>query len=253
MISDRRHQIIIDKLENLGSVTVADLVKEFNVSEMTVRRDLDILENKGLLRRVHGGAISQRGRSYEPPYMMRSTENLESKQRIGQMAASLVKNGDSITLDIGTTTLEIAKNLHSKHDLTIITPSLQIANELVSHPGIRLIISGGVLRSGELSMVGHLAERAFEEFYVDKLFLGAGAFDLRNGASEFNIEDALVKRAMVRTAKQVILVADSSKFNQVAFTSITDLKSIHIIVTDNDLSPDLYERLQEEGIEVFLT
>ncbi|PKO05816.1 MAG: DeoR/GlpR transcriptional regulator [Chloroflexi bacterium HGW-Chloroflexi-3] len=253
MISDHRHQVIVNKLENQGAVSVSDLVKEFGVSEMTIRRDLDILENKGLLRRVHGGAVSQRGRSYEPPYLMRSSENQENKQRIGQLAASLVNNGDSLTLDIGTTTLEIAKNLHSKHDLTIITPSLQIANELVSHPGIRLIVSGGVLRPGELSLVGHLAERVFEEFYVDKLFLGAGAIDIRNGASEFNIEDALVKRAMVRTAKQVILVADSSKFNQVAFTSIVALKSIHTIVTDNELNPELVTQLQVEGIEVFLT
>lgn len=253
MISDLRHQKIINHLENQGSVTVSDLVKEFGVSEMTIRRDLDILENKGLLRRVHGGAVSRRGRSYEPPFIMRSTENLESKQRIGQMAASLVNNGDSITLDIGTTTLEIAKNLHSKHDLTIITPSLQIANELVNHQGIRLIISGGVLRPGELSMVGHLAERVFEEFYVDKLFLGAGAIDLKNGASEFNIEDALVKRAMVKTAKQVILVADSTKFNQIAFTSIVDTQSIHTIITDNELNPDIASQLEAKGIEVFLT
>jgi DeoR/GlpR family transcriptional regulator of sugar metabolism len=253
MISDHRHQVIVNKLESQGSVSVSDLVKEFGVSEMTIRRDLVILENKGLLRRVHGGALSQRGRSYEPPYMIRSTENMDSKQRIGQFAASLVNNGDSLTLDIGTTTLEIAKNLHSKNDLTIITPSLQIANELVSHPGIRLILSGGVLRPGELSMVGHLAERIFDEFYVDKLFLGAGAFDVRTGASEFNIEDALVKRAMVKTAKQVILVADSSKFNQVALTSIVDLKSIHTIVTDNELDPIIVSNLNEEGIEVFLT
>ena len=253
MISDLRHQVIINKLENQGAVIVSDLVKEFGVSEMTVRRDLDILENKGLLRRVHGGAVSHRGRSYEPPYLMRSTENLDSKERIGKKAASLVKNGDSITLDVGTTTLEVAKNLHSKHDLTIITTSLQIAYELVNHPGIRLIVSGGVLRPGELSMVGHLAERIFEEFYVDKLFLGAGAIDLKIGASEFNIEDALVKRAMVKTAKQVILVADSSKFNQVAFTSIIETKSIHTIITDNELNPDIASQLEAKGIEVFLT
>ena len=102
-------------------------------------------------------------------------------------------------------------------------------------------------------MVGHLAERIFEEFYVDKLFLGAGAIDLKNGASEFNIEDALVKRAMVRTAKQVILVADSTKFNQVAFTSIIETKSIHTIITDNELDPDIVSQLEAKGIEVFLT
>ncbi len=157
MISNIRHQKIISLLEDKGEVTVAYLVDEFRVSEMTIRRDLDILDNQGLLRRVHGGAVSQRGRSYEPPILLRAAENLENKQRIGVMAASLVQNGDSLSLDVGTTTLEVAKNLHTKQDLTVITPSLQIANELTKHSGIRLIVTGGILRTGELSLVGHLA------------------------------------------------------------------------------------------------
>ncbi len=252
MISDQRHQTIINLLENLGAVTVSDLVKEFKVSEMTIRRDLDILENQGLLRRVHGGAVSRRGRSYEPPFMLRTSENLENKIRISQAAANLIQNGDSITLDVGTTTLEIARHLQNKQDLTVITPSLQIANELINHPGIRLILTGGILRIGELSMVGHLAERIFKDFFVDKLFLGAGAVDLKAGVSEFNIEDALVKRAMVKSAKSVVLVADSSKFNQVAFTSIVPLSDIHTIVTDKELDPHLGAQIQANGIELIL-
>jgi DeoR/GlpR family transcriptional regulator of sugar metabolism len=252
MISNTRHQKIISLLEDKGEVTVADLVDEFNVSEMTIRRDLDILDNQGLLRRVHGGAVSQRGRSYEPPILLRAAENPECKQRIGVMAASLIQNGDSLTLDVGTTTLEIARNLHTKQDLTVITPSLQIANELTKHPGIRLIVTGGILRTGELSLVGHLAERIFDEFFVDKLFLGAGAVDVTLGISEFNLEDTLIKRAMVKNAKRVILVADSSKFNQVAFTSITSLSKIHTIVTDNNLYPQLVSQLKDMGIELIL-
>jgi len=252
MISDQRHQTIINLLEDLGAVTVSDLVKEFKVSEMTIRRDLDILENQGLLRRVHGGAVSRRGRSYEPPFMLRTSENLENKIRISEAAVNLIQNGDSVTLDVGTTTLEIARQLQNKQDLTVITPSLQIANELINHPGIRLILTGGILRIGELSMVGHLAERIFEDFFVDKLFLGAGAVDLKTGVSEFNIEDALVKRAMVKSAKSVVLVADSSKFNQVAFTSIVPLSDIHTIITDKDLDPHLQAQIQAEGIELIL-
>ena len=174
-----------------------------------------------------------------PPFMLRTSENLENKIRISQAAANLIQNGDSITLDVGTTTLEIARHLQNKQDLTVITPSLQIANELINHPGIRLILTGGILRIGELSMVGHLAERIFEDFFVDKLFLGAGAVDIKAGVSEFNIEDALVKRAMVKSAKSVVLVADSSKFNQVAFTSIVPLSDIHTIITDKELDPHL--------------
>jgi len=252
MISNQRQQKIIHIIEDQGEVTVADLVREFNVSEMTIRRDLDILDNQGLLRRVHGGAVSHRGRSYEPPFLLRTAENLDCKQRIGATAASLVQNGDSITLDVGTTTLEIARNLYTKQDLTVITPSLQIANELTKHPGIRLIVTGGILRTGELSLIGHLAERIFDEFFVDKLFLGAGAVDAALGVSEFNIEDTLVKRAMVKSAKQVILVADSSKFNQVAFASIAPMNQIHSIVTDSNLDPQIAARLQEQGMELIL-
>lgn len=250
MISDQRQQMIINQLENLGAVTVSDLVKEFGVSEMTIRRDLDILENQGLLRRVHGGAVSQRGRSYEPPFMLRTSENVDNKKRIGEVAADLVQNGDSISLDVGTTTLEIARNLRSKQDLTVITPSLQIANELINHTGIRLILTGGVIRPGELSMIGHLAERIFEEFFIDKLFLGAGAVDLKIGISEYNIDDTLVKRAMIKNAKKVILVADSTKFHRVAFTSVIPLKGVHTIITDRELDPELASAIQADGIEL---
>lgn len=252
MISDLRHKTIIERLEDNSTVTVADLVKEFNVSEMTIRRDLAILESRGLLRRVHGGAISQRGRSYEPPFLSRAGEYMEAKRRIGEAAAALVQNGDSITLDVGTTTLEVARNLHSKQDLTVLTPSLRIANELSDHPGIRLILTGGILRLGEYSMVGHLAERIFDDFFVDKLFLGAGAVDLKAGVTEFNIEDTLVKRAMVKSAKKVYLAADSSKFLQVAFTSIVPLSSLHTIISDTELDPHLVSQVRKEGIEVIL-
>jgi len=252
MISDKRHLTIINRLEDKGVVSVSDLVKEFNVSDMTIRRDLDLLESQGLLKRIHGGAVSQRGRSYEPPFLLRSSENLEKKQLIGQAAASLVNNGDSITLDVGTTTLEIARNLTAKRDLTVVTPSLPIASELINHLGIRLVLTGGILRPGELSMTGHLAERVFSEIYVDKLFLAAGAVDVVTGISEFNIEDTLVKRAMVKTAKKIILVCDSSKFKQVAFASIMPLSDVHTIVTDIDLDPVLTSQIQAAGIELFL-
>ena len=253
MLSNERHQKIAELLEKNGHVTVADMVKLFNVSEMTIRRDFDILEAQGVLRRVHGGAVSDRGRSYEPPFISRSVENLTEKQRIGKAAAALINNGDSISLDVGTTTLEIAKNIKEKQDLTVITPSLHIASELIDHHGIRLILTGGFLRHGELSMVGYLAERVFSEFYVDKLFLGAGGVDLKAGLTEFNIEDTLVKRAMVESAKEVVLVVDSTKFRSIALGSIVPLTRIHTIVTDKNLDPDIQEELETMGLKLIIT
>lgn len=250
MIAEERQQIILSFLDEHGMVTVNDLVAQFDVSEMTIRRDLDLLERRGLLRRVHGGAVSARGRSYEPPLLTRSAQNPAAKQKIGKAAANLIRTGDSITLDIGTTTLEIARNLGTKQDLTIITPSFLIASELINHQGIRIILTGGILRPGELSMVGHLAERIASDFFVDKFFLGAGAVDRKAGITEFNLEDALVKRALLRSAKEVILVADSSKFNQVAFTLVAPISAVHHVVTDSDIDPDIVVWLQEQGIQI---
>jgi len=252
MLSEERHQIILDILESQGSVQVTDLVSQFDVSEMTIRRDLAVLERKGLLRRVHGGAVSDLGRSYEPPFLSRRTTYQEEKARIGKRAAELVRSGDSIALDVGTTTLEVARNLAEKQNLTIITPCFQIAALLCENPAIRLILTGGILRTTELSMVGHLAERAFSEFYVDKLFLAAAGIDFKSGLTEYNLEDTLVKQAMIRSAKQVILVADASKFNRVAFTAIAPLNVIDTVVTDKSINPTIVAKLQHLNIDTIV-
>jgi DeoR/GlpR family transcriptional regulator of sugar metabolism len=252
MLSEERHQTILGLLEDKGSVSVTDLVAQFDVSEMTIRRDLDVLEKKGLLRRVHGGAVSDRGRSFEPPFMSRSTTQSDAKRRIGELAASLVRSGESITLDVGTTTLEVARSLADKQNLTIITPCFQIASLLCENPDIRLILTGGILRHGELSMVGHMAERVFQEFYTDKLFLGAAGVDFEVGLTEYNLEDTLVKQAMLRSAKQTILVTDASKFNRVAFTAIAPLHLVNTVVTDAAVDAEVVRRLGDLNIEVLV-
>ena len=252
MLSVERQQAIIDLVDKNDFIQVVDLVKLFDVSEMTVRRDLDILERKGLLRRVHGGAVSSHGRSYEPPFLLRSTSHVEEKERIGKAAADLIKKGDSVMLDVGTTTLEIARNLHAHPNLTIITPCFHIAAVLAEHPGIRLILTGGILRRSELSLVGHLAERTIREFYVDKLFVAAGGVDIDAGFTEFNLEDTLVKQAMLRQAKDITVVVDSSKFGQVAFTAIASLKAANRIITDGGLEPNMADRIREMGIDLVL-
>lgn len=249
-----RHQTILDLIEEHGEVRVVELCQRFGVSEMTIRRDLSELERAGLLRRVHGGAVSARGRSYEPPFLTRTGEHQEQKQRIGQLAASLIHDGDSIALDVGTTTLEIAHALRNRKNLnlTVLTASLHIATLLANTPGIRLILAGGILRPGELSMVGHIAERTFCEFYVDKLFLGVGGISLEAGLTEFNLEDALVKQAMLKTAKERIVVVDSSKLNRIAFTHIAPLSEVHTLITDNDADPNTLQRLREASLRILL-
>jgi DeoR family transcriptional regulator, fructose operon transcriptional repressor len=252
MLLEERHQAILNLLDEQGSVAVTDLVACFNVSEMTIRRDLDILERRGYLRRVHGGAITDRGRSYEPSFLIRAAVNQDLKERIGKAAAEMVAPGDSLILDVGTTTLEIARNLTNKNELTIITPCFQIATVLAGNSNIRLILAGGILRPKELSMYGPLTERAFNDYFVDKLFLGAAGVDFTAGLTEFNLEDTLVKHAMLSSAKHVILTVDSSKFNRVAFTAIAPLKVVHTIITDSNIEPSIVTRLKKDNITVIL-
>lgn len=247
-----RQQSILQLLEARGAVRVAELCERFGVSEMTVRRDLSELEQAGLIRRTHGGAVSARGRSFEPPYLARETTNRSQKERIGRLAASLVQDGDSVALDVGTTTLEVARALRDKNNLTVITHSLHIAHALASHPLIRLIVVGGVLRAGELSLVGHLAERAYREFHVDKLFLGVGGLSVEAGLTEFNLEDALVKQAMLQSAKERIVVADASKLERTAFARVGSLASVNTLVTSTEADPGILKRIEEAGVRVLI-
>jgi DeoR/GlpR family transcriptional regulator of sugar metabolism len=252
MTLKERHKEILEILDLNGSTSVSQLAARFQVSEMTIRRDLVILEKQGFLQRIHGGAVSNRGRSYEPPFIIRQVKKIDEKRRIGEAAAALVNIGESLILDVGTTTLEMAKHLIKKHNITVITPSLHIINLLLEQPGIRLIVPGGIIRKGELSLVGNLTERTFQDFFVDKLFLGVGAIDTQVGLTEFNLEDAEVKKAMLRSAKEIIVLADSSKFGQVAFASICPLRMVNRIITDRYLEPSIFEELRSQKIEVIL-
>ncbi len=164
----------------------------------------------------------------------------------------MIQNGDSIALDVGTTTLEIARQLRGKRDLSIITPSLRIANQLAEMQDLRLILPGGLLRPSELSLVGTLAEETFRQFFVDKLFMGIGGIDLDAGLTEFNLEDALVKKAMLRAAKEIIVVADASKFGVVAFAVVAPLQVVSRVITDDAVSSVFVDRLRERNIEVIV-
>jgi DeoR/GlpR family transcriptional regulator of sugar metabolism len=210
------------------------------------------LEKEGAIRRVHGGAVSARGRSYEPIYPMRASVMQAEKESIGRLAAELVADGDSIALDIGTTTLEIARNLTNRRNLTVLTPSLHIANLFLGQSDIRLVVTGGIARPVEGSLIGELARYAFKRLYVDRLFLGVACLDAAYGLSEYNWDDALIKQAMIASAKEVVVVADSSKFGKVAFAHVADFTQIHRLVTDRTPPAAVMERLLETNVSVLV-
>ncbi len=227
-----------------------ELAEAFDVSDMTIRRDLTELEKTGLVRRIHGGAVSARGRGYEPPLALRNMENKSIKQMLGRYASEMVAEGDSIALDIGSTTYEIAVNLRETHNITVITPSIPIASLFFDRSDVRLILPGGIVRPNETSLVGDLARRTLELLFVDRLFLGVGAVDSQAGLTEYNMDDAAVKQTMIKNAKEVVLVADSSKFQKIAFTFIADFKAIHHFITDQEPPKDLVSALKSNNATI---
>ncbi len=250
MNTQQRRNTILQLIAEHGAVTVAELCERFGVSDVTVRRDLSALERAGLLRRIHGGAVSSRGRSYEPPFLTRAQESRAAKEAIGAFAATMVQEGDSVALDVGTTTLAMARHLTHLHGITVVTASLPIANVLADHPQIRVILSGGILRAGEQSLIGTIATETFARFHVDKAFIGIGGVDLENGLTEYNVEDADVKRQLIRSSRYRIVLADSTKFGRTTFTAVASLSAVHEIVTDDALDDATCAALEEHGIRV---
>lgn len=252
MLSAERRKFILELLERQRSVSVAELHEMMQVSEMTIRRDLRILSEEGWLERVYGGAILRHPRSYEPPYITRSSTNIHLKQAIARRAAHLVTEGSSIAIDGGTTVEELARQIGNVSGLTVLTSSLRVATQLVEAPAIRLIVSGGIVRPNEWSMVGHVALRTFADFRVDAAFMGVGGLDLTHGLTEFNLEDALTKQTMIEYAERVVVLADSSKLGTTCFAFVAPLSQVDTLVTDWQAAPDMVAKLEAAGIEVLI-
>lgn len=223
---------MLHRLGARGEVTFADLADEFGVSEMTIRRDLESLEADGLARRVRGGAISVVSRSYEPPLTVRAATASAAKSAIGAAAAALINDGDTVVLDVGTTTLALARALHGRRGLTVVTASLPIAIELGNDPDVRVLVTGGQVRAGELSLTGGMAEDAFGSLNCDLAFIGVAGVCATPGLTEYNPDDARVKRAALGAARRAVVLADSSKLGRVAFATIAPLSAIDALVTE---------------------
>ena len=251
MTASQRHAEILDVLERDGRVSVAEFSAAMNVSEMTVRRDLQALEQRGVLARVHGGAIPAPSRSYEPPLEARLTRNVEAKQRIGVATAALLQEGETVVLDAGTTALAVAEALKGRQ-MRILAVNLRIADVPVDEPGIALRVSGGAVRPGERSLVGPLAERAFEDLAFDTLVLAVGGVDIGMGVTDYRVEDASLKRAAMASARRCIAIADSSKLGHVAFARTCPVSDIDALVTDEGAPPGLVAELRGAGVEVVI-
>ncbi len=250
-----RRAKILDEIESKEQVSVSELSKMFNISEVTIRNDLGQLEKQNMLIRARGGAIKikYQRRGIDPSFSDKQKEFLKEKQLIAKAAVKLIEEGDTLVLDSGTTTTELAKNLQQFKNLTIITNALNIASILSEYEGINIFMPGGSLRKNSLSLVGVLADENLEKFYCDKLFLGADGFDTSYGLSTPNSEEAHLNQVMIKVAKKVIVVADSRKFEKRRFSFIGPISVVDVVITDSGIKEEDKIRLEKNGVKVIVT
>ena len=234
MLAIERRNKILAILQKESRVVVSDLSKAFNVTEETIRRDLDKLEKDGFAKKAYGGAIINESGNVDLPFTVRKTTNVTGKQKIADIIASMVEDGDHIMLDASSTAVYIAKQLRTKKNLTLITNSIEILLELSDVTGWKVLSTGGMVKEGSLSLVGYQAEKMIDSFHVDKVIISCKGLDIEKGITDSNEMEAHVKKLMIDAANQKILAADSTKFDKISFTRISDLSEINMIVTDKE-------------------
>lgn len=242
---------ILDLINTEGQVGVNELSRKFNVSEVTIRNDLSHLEKKGFLIKTRGGGLKTQRVGIDQQLNEKAKINSKEKTAIGKKAAELINENDTIILDSGTTTVEIAKNLNDIRNLTVITNALNIADQLIRDE-VKVILLGGTLRTSSLSLTGPIGENNIRNFFCDKCFLGVDGIDSESGIYTPNFEEASLNRLMIECSKQVIIVTDSSKFKRKSFAHIAPITKVHIIITDSKIPEDEFKKLQNHGIKVIL-
>ncbi len=244
----------MEQLKLEGQVKVPDLSQLFTVSEETVRRDLVLLEKDGLAKRVYGGAVLTKLTSYEPPYLQRQQVQTEEKECIGRAAAELVESGDTIAVDIGTTTLEMAKAIAGRERLTILTNSLAVAYHLMESLNSgrfsgKIVVVGGELNPEQQSMSGPMGESMLSQFRVDKAFISVGGISPERGISDYDINETGMSRRMIEAASRTIVLADESKLGKEAFVEIAPLDKLHVIVSNTAVPKEWVQPLRSQHIQ----
>ncbi|WP_046214414.1 DeoR/GlpR family DNA-binding transcription regulator [Paenibacillus wulumuqiensis] len=249
MLVAERYDMIVKLVNEKGSMRVTELSERCQVTEETIRRDLDRLERQGLLKRSHGGAVSVKDEQPETPFSEREIMHTEEKRRIAEEAVKLIEPQDRILLDASTTAWYMAASLPDI-PLTVLTNSIRVATQLSTREKIEVISTGGQLVPRSLSFVGPLAERSLDTYYVNKLFLSCKGLHLDRGISESNELQARVKQKMVGMADQIILLADASKFGVQAFAHVMDLSEVDRLITDTRLPQETIRQLEERELKI---
>jgi DeoR family transcriptional regulator of aga operon len=247
-----RHEYIIDKINRDGKLHIDDLSKEMNVSGVTVRKDLKLLEERNLLFRTKGGASLTNPYASDKPINEKEFINTEEKFKIARAALQLIPDADSIMIGSGTTAFALAHLLAPKNKLTVITPALKVGLELSNRPNLEVLQLGGIIRPHSSSVAGGYAFKILEDISCEYLFLGVDGIDSEFGASISNLTEATLNRKMIEAAKSLVLLADSSKFNRRGVAKICNAEQIDYLITDDTISPHLVKVFEDKGIRVIV-
>ncbi len=253
MLKGERLYKIVDYINEKKTVTINELCDFLNVSKPTINRDLKILEEEKLITRTHGGAMSlTKGTRFEPIYIVKERERILEKDAIASRASEFIKQGETIYLDSGTTTLALAKKIVGMSNITVITNDLKIAYILCSVNDIELVVLGGQQRKGVYSLLGPFAENTLKILNIDKAFLGADAIDLEKGITNSNIDESNLKKSIIEMSNEVIALTDSSKFGNVCFVKVCDIHEVNSIITDSNISKAEIKKFQYENIKLHI-
>lgn len=247
-----RRSEILDILQRDGNIRVQKICKRFHVSEVTIRNDLKVLGQKGLVHRTHGGAIRSNFFVKDLSIEDKKKKHVDEKRLIGRRAAELVQDDEAIILDSGTTTLEIARNLGNRKNLTIITNALNIAWELAQFNNFKVTLTGGMMRPESYSLVGPHAESIIRKHFVEKFFMGVDGFHVKYGLTTPNVLEAQLNKLMIEISRETIVVTDSSKFGVRSFSLIADVGEISKVVTDSGIPKEDLAYLNDKGVEVII-
>jgi DeoR family transcriptional regulator of aga operon len=247
-----RHQLILQELKKTGSVGIQQLSDLMQVSGVTIRKDLKLLEDKNLLFRTHGGGSINNPYAIERPINEKEFINSEEKQRIAKEALKLIRQNDSIMIGSGTTVFELARCLHPTKQITVITPAVKVTLELSNRPHVEVLQLGGLIRQNSSSVAGSYAEYILENISCSVLFIGVDGIDFDFGLSISNLTEAGLNQKMINTAQSVAVLADHTKFGKRGIGKICDLDQIQYIITDSGVSRDTVKSLEDRGVKVLI-
>lgn len=232
MLAIERRNLILEKLQEDKKVVVSELSHAYEVSEETIRRDLEKLEKDGFAIKTYGGAVINENNNIDLPFVVRKNTNVIGKQKIAELIAAMIHDGDQIMLDASSTAVFVAKNIKTKKNITVITNSIEILLELSDVSGWKVLCTGGTMKEGSLALLGHQTEKMLSSFHVDKAIVSCKGIDITKGVTDSSESFAQTKKMMLNCAFKKILAIDSSKFDRIAFTQIGELTDLTMVVTD---------------------